>query len=169
MKLGHSSLIFITNFLSKSALFFYQDELNFVVFSKFWSYFKEHFDLGFLWSSSQAAWKWMRNSEIILVHISEQLLLQLWFFPYIFLAHAKFVFFSNGSYLLPHPIPWLLSQCCVQDLKQLLFSLEFLPMQFFYSLDIENTAIKYSFFKYCNNIGVLQVSCGCFIQTVFSS
>lgn len=103
MKLGHSSLISMMNFLSKSALFVFQEELNFIMFSKFWSYFKEHLDSGFLGSSSQAAWKWMRNSEIILVPISEQLLLQLWLFPYIFLAHAKFVFFFKWKAFIASP------------------------------------------------------------------
>lgn len=57
MKLGCTSLLFVNNFLSKSALFFDQDKLNFMELSKSWPYFKEHSDLGLLYSSSQIALK----------------------------------------------------------------------------------------------------------------
>lgn len=97
MKLGHS----MTKFLSKSALLFDQDELNFMMLSKSWPYFREHFDLCPLYRSSQT-----KMVKLVLVHITEQVLLQLVFFQQYF-STRKFVVLSSGRYFFPQAIPSL--------------------------------------------------------------
>ena len=54
MKLGHFTIY--AKFLSKFALFFDQDELHFMMLSKSWPYFREHFDLCPLYRSSKQKW-----------------------------------------------------------------------------------------------------------------
>lgn len=127
LKLGHSSLLFMTHFLSKSTWVFDHNKLNFIVFSKFQSYFKEHFDLGFLYTSFQRALEWMWNSEITVssyqwtssASVALALILPIHFFQ----PRIKFVFFFffKGSHIFPLHTPWLPPQCWVQGLKQLWF------------------------------------------------
>ena len=82
------TLLFMTKFLSKSALLFDQDELNFMVLSKSWPYFREHFDLCPLYRSSQT-----NMVKLVLVHITEQVLLQLVFFLQSF-QHVNLSFYQ---------------------------------------------------------------------------
>lgn len=80
-----------------------------MVLSKSWSYFKEHFDLCPLYSSSQTALKWMCNGEISSYQwasIASDFILCT-----IFFSTHKFVILSSGRYFFPQAIPWLPPQC----------------------------------------------------------